>query len=48
MYTNLYSLQEKPANEWAGCSKPFDDFDAVVREIYDFERTKKERLQLLK
>ena len=38
-----------------GCSKPFDDLDAdhlgqelVARGIYDFERTKKERLQLLK
>ena len=38
-----------------GCSKPFDDLDVdhlgqelVARGIYDFERTKKERLQLLK
>lgn len=38
-----------------GCSKPFYDLDTdhlgqelVARGIYDFERTKKERLQLLK
>ena len=38
-----------------GCSKPFDDLDVdhleqelVARGIYDFEQTKKERLQLLK
>lgn len=37
------------AGKRVGCSKPFHDLHLVVaRGIYDFERTKKERLQLLK